>query len=209
MVRLGWSQGRARTNLDMALQRQPSGNLHVGIPVSSSGDHEVLSTQRPSVGHSRMYDGVRSDRRSSNLNKPSRLSKGKRPPHSWRFLPCSVACVVAFCSFAFIASVFSSQFLMGKFFESPWFEIIAFCIFRMWIWSINHVELFFFVQVLDAPIRSTMSLTNRCILYTLSLSSSNVILSSEVNWAIIFLDFLGTPAMVKGRNGCEGQAANR
>lgn len=102
----------------MALQRQASGTFHVGVPVSSNGDHEGLGNQRPAIGHSRMYDGARNDRgglRSSNLNKPSRLSKGKRPSHSWRLLPCSVACVLVICLVGLVASVFSSKFLMGEF----------------------------------------------------------------------------------------------
>lgn len=101
----------------MALQRQASGSLISGMPASSNGDHEVLGSQRPSIGHSRMYDGGRNDRgglRTSNLNKPSRLSKGKRTSHSWRFLPCSVACVLGVCLFGLVASIFSSQFLMGE-----------------------------------------------------------------------------------------------
>lgn len=100
----------------MALQRQGSGTWTVGVPVSSTGDHKVLGIQRPSPGHSRMYDGGRSEQgglRGSNPKNPSRLSKGRRALHTWRFPPCSVACVLVVCLLGLVALVLSGQFLMG------------------------------------------------------------------------------------------------
>ncbi|KAG0615831.1 hypothetical protein M758_5G070200 [Ceratodon purpureus] len=96
----------------MALQRQGSGQWPVGIPASSTGDHQVLGIHRPSPGHSRMYDGGRSDqggvRAGSGLKNSARLEKRKRAPHSWRF-PCSVGCVLAVCLLGLVTSIFVSQ----------------------------------------------------------------------------------------------------
>ena len=97
----------------MALQRQGSGTWPLGSPASANGDHPVLGIHRPSPGHSRMYDGGRSDqsglRTSSNLKNSSRLEKRKREKNSsWRF-PCSIGCVLAVCLLGFVTSIFVSQ----------------------------------------------------------------------------------------------------
>ncbi|XP_024365499.1 probable hexosyltransferase MUCI70 isoform X2 [Physcomitrium patens] len=96
----------------MALQRQGSGTWPMGINASSNGDHKVVGILRPSPGHSRMYDGGRSDQnglRGSNLKNISRLAKVKRASHSWRFLPCSVPCILVVCLLGLVASVFISH----------------------------------------------------------------------------------------------------
>ena len=100
----------------MGLQRQGSGtpsssNWPAGMPSSSNGDHLVVGIQRPTPGHSRMYEG---GLRGSNVKTPSRLSKVKRASQSWRFPSCSVAFVLVICLLGLVASLFSGQFLMGE-----------------------------------------------------------------------------------------------
>ncbi|XP_073395543.1 uncharacterized protein [Physcomitrium patens] len=82
----------------MGFQRQGRGTWPMGISVFAHGDQEVLDILRPSLGYSRMYDGGRSDqiglRAGSDLKNSSTVARVKRASHSWRSLPCSVACIL-------------------------------------------------------------------------------------------------------------------
>lgn len=85
----------------------------MGISVFAHGDQEVLDILRPSLGYSRMYDGGRSDqiglRAGSDLKNSSTVARVKRASHSWRSLPCSVACILVVCVLRLVASVFVSH----------------------------------------------------------------------------------------------------
>lgn len=122
----------------MALQRQGSGSWQVGIAPALNGEHKLVGSQRPSPGHSRMYDGgARSDqggllRPGINSRNPLRFVRGRRLTHSGgRSLPCSTGSLVVLCFIVVLITIFSSEAishaLIGQFCFCFYYEMKCGC----------------------------------------------------------------------------------
>lgn len=107
----------------MALQRQGSGKLVVGIVPAMNGDHKLVGAQRPASVLSRMHDHGKVDQGSVRAGTSSRHSdlgglmgrspfkfvKGRRLSHSGRGTLCSSTTILVLCLFAVVVMIFSSE----------------------------------------------------------------------------------------------------